>query len=214
VLNDFAFLDLLPPAVRREGLVEAVKVALIRDRSFFEFLDTSAEALRDLRHPELENAVERSGLLHLRHISTSGDPFELGSARPLDFGHWAAHKLEQLSGFSLAHGPAVAVGLALDTVYARRVGLLPEHAAERILDCLQRLGLNLWHDGLDLSDATGRPLFLAGLEEFREHLGGILTITLLRDLGQGVEVHTMDPDLVLAARDELRARFAPVPVHA
>ncbi len=51
-----------------------------------------------------------------------------------------------------------------------------------------------------------RPAILAGIEEFREHLGGDLSITLLADIGRSIEVHEMDPQPVAAAISELRAR--------
>ena len=93
--------------------------------------------------PEAYEAVIReSARQHMEHIATAGDPFERGSARPLDFGHWAAHKLEQLSEFRVSHGEAVAVGMAIDLIYARRTGLLlPEADAERILGGDPRVGV-------------------------------------------------------------------------
>ena len=52
----------------------------------------------------------------------------------------------------------------------------------------------------------GRLIILRGIEEFREHLGGELTITLLRDIGHGEEVHTMDNDEILHAMAWLRRK--------
>jgi 3-dehydroquinate synthase len=46
---------------------------------------------------------------------------------------------------------------------------------------------------------------LAGLEEFREHLGGQLTVTMLRAIGHGFEVHELDADLVRRAAAEMTA---------
>jgi 3-dehydroquinate synthase len=144
VVNDLAFLAGLPPRERRCGLIEAVKVALIRDAAFFEFIVARADALARFEPEAFEAVIRESARQHLEHIATAGDPFERGSARPLDFGHWAAHKLEQLSEFRVSHGEAVAVGMAIDLIYARRVGLLPEPIAERILRLLQQLGFELF----------------------------------------------------------------------
>jgi 3-dehydroquinate synthase len=144
--------------------------------------------------------------LHLDQIATGGDPFESGSARPLDFGHWAAHKLEQLSHFRMAHGEAVAVGLALDVIYSRNTGLLAAAPAARILNLLERLGLDLFAGELLNTDRLGTPVILSGLEEFREHLGGDLSVTMLTDIGHHVEVHELDPRVIAAAIGELRAR--------
>ena len=62
--------------------------------------------------------IRRCAELHMRQIAMGGDPFETGSARPLDYGHWSAHKLEVLSGHELRHGEAVAIGMALDARYS------------------------------------------------------------------------------------------------
>lgn len=206
VINDFAFLTTLSGRDKRAGYVEAVKVACIRDRGFFEELEREAAALARFEAGPMQRLIRRSAELHLNHIATSGDPFEMGSARPLDFGHWAAHKLEQLSEYRIRHGEAVAIGLALDTVYARERGYLPAAEAKRVLDLLERLGFDLYAGELFHENATGQLLVLAGLEEFREHLGGELTITLLRHIGEGFEVHEVDAPLMERALRELRAR--------
>ena len=103
----------------------------------------------------MQRLIQRCAELHIQHIATSGDPFELGSARPLDFGHWAAHKLEQLSEFRIRHGEAVALGIAVDVVYSRRIGLLDAASAERILKLLEALGLDLFASEL-LHVSSGR----------------------------------------------------------
>lgn len=192
VINDFSFLHSQPEATRREGLIEAVKVALVKDAAFFDWLEEKATALRELEPRVLEEAVERSAILHARHIALGGDPFELGSSRPLDYGHWAAHKLEQLTDFQLTHGEAVSVGVALDTLYAAEIGLLSPLEAQRVLAVIETLGLPLWDDALELRDSTGKRQVLNGLEEFREHLGGRLTVLMLRAPGQGIDVHEID----------------------
>ena len=158
--------------------------------------------------PEAYEAVIReSARQHMEHIAAGGDPFERGSARPLDFGHWAAHKLEQLSEFRVSHGEAVAVGMAIDLIYARRIGLLAEPAAERILGIIQRLGFELFAPIKQIRAASGRQDMLDGLEEFREHLGGRLSIPMIRAPGDRLEVHEMDGPVVKAAFEELRMRY-------
>ena len=192
VVNDFDLLRTLPPDEARAGLVEVVKVALIKDPDFFEWLEVHADRLRALDGPVLEEAVRRSATLHFQHICTSGDPFELGSSRPLDFGHWAAHKLEAMTGYSLGHGQAVAVGIALDTLYARESGLLDGRLAARVLGLLEALGLPRFHPALAQRDADGRLVVAAGLDEFRQHLGGRLTVLLPAAPGRALEVNRME----------------------
>lgn len=206
VINDFSFLHLQDPAMRGAGLVEAVKVAVVKDPGFFDWIEQHASALAAGDPPLLEQCVERSALLHARHIAEGGDPFEAGSSRPLDFGHWAAHKLEQLSGFRLAHAHAVATGMALDTLYAANKELLAMQAAERVLDVISRLGLPVWNSLLESRDPAGRLDLFAGLEDFREHLGGKLTVLLPVEIGRAVDVHEMDPALIAECIALLRGR--------
>lgn len=208
VVNDAAFLHTLPARDRIAGMAEAVKVALIRDRAFFEWLERNADALTLFEPDAVAHLIRRCAELHMTQIAEGGDPFEQGSARPLDFGHWAAHKLETLSRNHLRHGEAVAIGIALDTRYSVLAKRLLENEDLRVAVLLEHLGFRLWHPALARRDATGRPLVLAGLEEFREHLGGRLTITLLEGIGRGVEVNTMDPALVEDAIGWLAAREA------
>lgn len=206
VINDFELLASLPARDKRAGLVEAVKVALIRDAAFFAELEANAARLRALESEAIRRAIFRCAELHVEHIVTSGDPFETGSARPLDFGHWAAHKLEALSGFTLRHGEAVAIGLALDTIYSRRVGLLDAGAAERVLGLLEGIGFDLTAPHLPEEESALRAMIAEGLEEFREHLGGPLTVTLLGGIGRGIEVNDIRPDTMVEALQELRER--------
>jgi 3-dehydroquinate synthase len=208
VINDFQLLRTLPPRELRCGYAEAVKVACIRDRDFFAELERDAPALREFEPGALRRIIYRCADLHVRHIATSGDPFESGSARPLDFGHWAAHKLEQLSEYRIRHGEAVAIGIALDTLYSRQPGGLSAADAERVLRLLESLGFDLFAPELLLVDEAQQWLLLRGLREFQEHLGGRLTVTLLRAIGQGAEVHEMHPAAIVAALRELQARHA------
>lgn len=205
VINDFSLLATLSPRDKRAGFVEAVKVACIRDAAFFDWIEQHAAELAAFAPEPTRRLIHRSAELHLNHIATGGDPFEMGSARPLDFGHWAAHKLEQLSEYRLRHGEAVAIGIALDVTYARLRGMLSAASAGRILELLERLGFELFASELLHTDEQGQLLVVAGLEEFREHLGGELTITLLREIGEGVEVHEMDAVIVARAIDTLRS---------
>jgi 3-dehydroquinate synthase len=204
VINDFNLLATLEPHDKRAGYVEAVKVACIRDAKFFGELERDAEKLAAFEPAAMKHLIRRCAELHLDHIATSGDPFEMGSTRPLDFGHWSAHKLEQLSRFEISHGDAVAIGIALDVLYSRNIGLLDGRSAARILNLLEHLGFELWTDELLNADNANPLAILSGLEEFREHLGGELTITLLKEIGCGVEVHEMNQPKLIEAVHELR----------
>jgi 3-dehydroquinate synthase len=206
VINDFNLLATLKPRDKRAGYVEAAKVACIRDAKFFDEIERDVEKLILFEPAAMKKLIRRCAELHLEHIATGGDPFETGSARPLDFGHWAAHKIEQLSNFQIPHGEAVATGIALDVIYSQKIGLLDEKSCERILKLLEQLGFNLFADELLAKNSVGEFQILNGLDEFREHLGGELTITLLGEIGRGVEVHEMNQPKIVGAIHELRNR--------
>jgi 3-dehydroquinate synthase len=202
VINDLELLESLSDRDWRSGTAEAVKVALIKDRIFFESIEESAAALTHRDARAMEHLIYRCAQLHLRHIS-GGDPFETGSSRPLDFGHWAAHKLEQLTNYSLRHGEAVAIGLALDVTYSYLIGMLSEKSWTRIIHVLLELGLPVYAPELESRDLS------AGLSEFREHLGGQLTILLLREIGDPVEVHEIAGEKMKESALTL-SQYAPV----
>jgi 3-dehydroquinate synthase len=206
VLND---LDLLTPLSERDkiaGMAEAVKVALIRDGEFFAWLERTADDLITFRRPAMARMIRRCAELHMHQIANGGDPFEAGSARPLDFGHWSAHKLETLTKHHVRHGEAVAIGMALDARYSALTGLLEAGQDERICALLEHLGFRLWHPGLEVTRPDGALAIFDGLREFLEHLGGELTVTLLAGIGRGVEVHEIDETRMVAALGWLKDR--------
>ena len=206
VLNDIELVEVLEARDKVAGMAEAVKVALIRDRAFFHWIEANAEAAACFDRAVLSHLIRRCAELHMHQIAHGGDPFESGNARPLDYGHWSAHKLEGLTNYDLRHGEAVAIGIALDTRYSVLAARLSEGEDERICRLLERLGFTLWHEKLEALSANGNYVILEGLRDFREHLGGELSVTLLTEIGVGVEVHEMQEDLVLQAISWLRDR--------
>lgn len=206
VFNDFKFLSTLDGRDKAAGMAEGVKVALLRDPSFFAWMEGAGAALGAFEDRAVEYLVRRTAELHLQQIARSGDAFESGNARPLDYGHWSAHKLESLSNYEIRHGEAVAIGMALDCRYATLMGLLPEAETERVLTLLQQLHLPTWHPLLEKCSAKGTPEFLDGLEDFRQHLGGSLSVPLLAAVGKEVQASTMDEQKIVAAATWLKTR--------
>jgi 3-dehydroquinate synthase len=206
VLSDFDFLSALQRRDRIAGIAEAVKVALIRDGGFFEWLEEHVDELATCTPAVEEEMIRRCAELHMRQIALGGDPFENGSARPLDFGHWSAHKLEAMTRHHIRHGEAVAIGIGLDARYSVLAGLLEPGLDERIAVLLEGLGLRIFHPALVRRLDGERLEVLAGLQEFREHLGGELCVTLLGGIGTGVEVNRIEPKLVEASIAWLAAR--------
>ncbi len=208
VINDAPFLTTLSGRDWRCGFSEAVKVALIKDARLFDRIVAGSQAIRRRDLDIADPILRRSAQLHLEHVTQGGDPFERADARPLDFGHWSAHKLESMSGYRLRHGEAVAIGVALDTAYSAITGLMPWAQAQAVLDTLTSLGFVLFDDAMRDTD-----VLLDGLEEFRQHLGGVLTLTLLKGIGRPIEAHRINPDQMAQAIEHL-ARYATPPQPA
>ncbi|APZ93507.1 3-dehydroquinate synthase [Fuerstiella marisgermanici] len=193
VINDRKLTETLSDRDFRCGFSEAVKVSLLKDADFFRRIHESAADICDRNEPAW-SVIAESAKWHLKHITEGGDPFEMLEARPLDYGHWSAHKLETMTDFGLRHGEAVAIGVAVDTVYSSLAHGLPADDAERVLDCLDRLGLLMDHPALHDTETL-----FGGLEEFRQHLGGRLTITMLKQIGSPINVHSIDHTLMREA---------------
>lgn len=189
IINDSKFLNTLEQRDWIAGTAEALKVALIKDVDFFEYLEKHAVKLRDRDHEAMQYTIYKCAEIHMQHIAQGGDPFESGSSRPLDFGHWAAHKLEHMTDYSLRHGEAVAKGIVLDVTYAHLIGLITENELYRIIRVFEVIGFDLSFPVVTKAEMNR---LLNGIEEFREHLGGQLTITLISEIGQKHDVHEID----------------------
>jgi 3-dehydroquinate synthase len=204
VLNDFEFLRTLPQRDWLCGVAEAWKVSIIRDSAFFDWLCENAPKFPERDFGAMEQLVFRCADEHLAHIRTNGDPFEYGRARPLDFGHWSAHKLELMSEFRISHGEAVAFGVLLDSCYAREKGWIDAEEYAAIERGLRVSGFALWHEEAVARDAAGELEIFAGIRDFREHLGGELCVTFPQGIGARFEVHTIDLTLMERCLKELQ----------
>ncbi|MBL7187508.1 MAG: 3-dehydroquinate synthase [Phycisphaerae bacterium] len=199
IINDEATLETLTTDHWLAGFSEAIKVALLKDPLLFEYIHRNCDRVRSRNLKIAIPIIRRSGRLHFDHITQNGDPFERQDARPLDFGHWSAHKLEQMSGFELSHGQAVAIGIAIDATYANFMGWLCDANHQRILECLNRIGFRLYHRVMRQANTL-----LGGLDEFQEHLGGRLTIPSISRIGETFDIFEIDTNQMLAAISYLK----------
>ncbi len=200
VVNDRRLLSSQSDRDFRSGFSEAVKVALLKSPATFDWLCGNAKKIAERDMPSALQAIRASVLTHLHHITFGGDPFEANEARPLDFGHWSAHKLESLGNYQLRHGEAVSIGVALDVVYSSLAHGLARSTVDRTLRLLEDLQLPIHHELLH------ETVIFEGLEEFRQHLGGRLTLTMIEAVGQMLQVHQIDRPKMLEAIEVLRRR--------
>lgn len=200
IINDSEFLTTLEQRDWISGVAEAVKVALIKDKVFFEYIEDNAIKLQKRDMEAMQHVIYKCAEMHMHHIAQGGDPFESGSSRPLDFGHWAAHKMEQITNYRLRHGEAVAKGIALDVTYAYLLELISEDDLNRILVVLQQIGFDLT---IPVETEEETKILLKGLQEFQEHLGGELCITLINGIGVKHDVNVIDEQQMKLAIHQL-----------
>ena len=132
----------LPNEKLIEGFSEAIKVALIKDYDLFELIEVNIKNLNERKSYIVKQVIYYCAKLHADHISKNGDPFEILSSRPLDFGHWLAHKIESLSNYKITHGESVAIGIVVDCTYAYFIGFLPRKIWKRILYVFLKLNFS------------------------------------------------------------------------
>ncbi|MGA1875410.1 MAG: 3-dehydroquinate synthase [bacterium] len=204
VINDFNFLKTLDIRDWRAGIAEAFKVAIIKDQPFLLNLVHEAGRLNDRDEEAMERLVRRCAEIHAGHIAKSGDPFEYGSSRPLDFGHWSAHYLEVLTSYALRHGEAVALGIILDMILAKNRRLVDHEEYRLVYQGLNECGFSLWHPAMAERRDNHLLALYQGLEEFRQHLGGQLTLIMPHHLGKSCRINDVSYDEVELAVQEMK----------
>ena len=133
VLCDPELFSTLPPRELRCGLAEVVKYGVLFDRELFESLRSGYDPAR------AEELVARC--VEFKRALVEKDEFDRGERRLLNLGHSFGHAIERCSQYSLSHGEAVAIGMAMVARAAVRRGLCEPETAEEIGSLLQTLGL-------------------------------------------------------------------------
>ncbi len=129
----------LPAAEYRAGFAEAIKHGLIADAAYFEWIETHVSGLVARSKETLVDLIRRS--VEIKAEVVSADERESGRRAILNAGHTIAHALETESGFQLAHGEAVGLGLVAETRIAERLGIAPSGLSHRIATLAAALGL-------------------------------------------------------------------------
>jgi 3-dehydroquinate synthase len=139
VIADPLTLATLPEREYRSGLAEAVKHGLIADADYFVWLEIEAAAILRRDPATVARLVHRS--VQIKAEIVSADERESGRRAMLNAGHTVAHALEQLSGYRLPHGEAVALGLLAECDVAERLGMALPGLRARVATLLEHLGL-------------------------------------------------------------------------
>jgi len=140
VITDVESLAFLPAREFHGGLAEVVKIAAIRDRELFEYLEQNVEEVlsQDLR--ALVRLVRRA--CEIKASIVEADEWETDVRSILNFGHTVGHAVEAAAGYQGPnHGEAVAMGMVVAASMAVRRGICPVEALDRLKRLLQAFGL-------------------------------------------------------------------------
>ena len=176
VLADTAVLKTLPPRELSAGLAEVIKHGLIRDEAVVAWLEQNVDSLLACDAQALAHAVRRC--CEIKAAVVAEDERETGVRALLNFGHTFGHAIESGLGYgNWLHGEAVAAGMAMAGDLSRRMGLIAQSDAQRIVALLERAGLPVAQPGI----APARLLELMAVDKKTE--GGRLRFILLDRIG-------------------------------
>ncbi len=147
VLIDISILNSLPKREIRSGYAEIVKHALIKDYSFFCWLEKNADRLLNLNKYILEEAIYRSIMIKLFYVRKDEKEFLLNknSRAMLNFGHTIGHALESHYNYKkLNHGEAISIGMVTEAKISNYLGLLSSNELERIITHFQKCKLKIF----------------------------------------------------------------------
>jgi len=139
VLADVDTLRTLPAEHRRAGLAEAIKHGVVSDAAYFERIGAALPALVGGDPDATLDCVTRS--VEIKSEVVTSDSHERGRRKILNFGHTLGHAVEQVSGYSLLHGEAVAIGMVLEARLAERMGIAEPGTMDAIERIVSRAGL-------------------------------------------------------------------------
>ena len=141
VVIDPGMLSTLPERELKNGLAEAVKTAVLGDAELFELLEEHAGELLEKPLPAAlyGEIIRRS--CQVKAAIVAADAHEHGFRAFLNYGHTFGHALELLSGFRLAHGEGVAVGMTVAAKLAVKLGICSAETERRQLSLLRAVGL-------------------------------------------------------------------------
>lgn len=139
VYIDVDYLKTLPARHYTSGLAEVIKYGVVADRALFSSLETHLDRILRREPDVMARVIEACCRIKARVVSA--DPRESNRRKILNFGHTIGHAIETLSGFRLAHGEAVSIGMVAEARLAVRAGILAPAAAGRIEGLCERAGL-------------------------------------------------------------------------
>jgi 3-dehydroquinate synthase len=184
VLADPNVLSTLPERELRTGLAEAIKHAVIADPELFDLFTHGWERIMAC----LPDVVRRSMAVKVEIIEA--DPYEQGIRAALNLGHTIGHAVELVSGFSLLHGEAVAIGMVAEARLAERLSVADRGLSETLADTLLGLGLSV-----EIPQYMDRGQLIHAMRVDKKKAAGVVRFALPVRIGEvkvGVEVRDLE----------------------
>jgi 3-dehydroquinate synthase len=189
VLADITTLNTLEDQELRAGIAEVIKYGLIRDLSFFEWLEQNMEKLLARDADALQYVIRRS--CQNKAEVVAADERESGERALLNLGHTFGHAIETGMGYGAwLHGEAVAAGTIMAADLSCRLGWLSKEDVDRIRSLFERAGLPVAAPALGME----KYLQLMGLD--KKVVGGKIRFVLLKCIGCAVISGDVEPELL------------------
>lgn len=199
VIADVATLQTLPPDAFTAGMAEVIKHGLIADSDLLSKVeygnwhhesDTLFTSLF-----EVQAIVAQA--IQIKIAIVQEDPFEAGGRFSLNFGHTFAHAIEQVSGYQICHGEAVAMGMVAATNLSCRLGHCPTDLQQRLESILLKVGLPVRIPGL-LAESL-----IKAMESDKKRLGDIIRFVLPRSEGEVFVTDNVDQPSLMSTLHEV-----------
>lgn len=173
VLCDTDTFRSLPPDVFADGMAETIKHGLIADRAFYDFLMTE-----DVR-ARVGDVVRRD--VEIKASVVGEDEFERGRRKLLNFGHTLGHAIEKISGYTVTHGHAVGIGMALAARAGEKLGHSPAGTLHAVIAANKRFGLPTE------CPYTAGEIYAAAVSD-KKRDGGSIDVVVLEEIGRAKTV--------------------------
>ncbi len=198
VLADLDTLDTLPTREMAAGMSEVIKYGLIRDESFFQWLEENAEGLMRQDKALLARAVYQS-CAHKAEV-VARDEREAGERALLNLGHTFGHAIETGMGYGRwLHGEAVAAGTVMAALLSKQLGWIDAKAVERVKSLFQRVALPVAGPWLGGTPETSAEMYLELMRHDKKVSAGVLRLVLLKAIGDAVFSDKADDAAILEA---------------
>lgn len=177
------------------GFGEIIKHGLIKNRDYFDYLDTNYEHIKVLEPEYITEVVYRSCIIKADVVNR--DPAEKGERALLNFGHTLGHAVEKLMNFSLYHGECVGLGMICASYISKERGCITDEEYTAIKNMLKKYGFPTRVEGLDIFS------ILEVSKSDKKMENGVVKFILLKKLGEAVIDKTVTYDEMTQALKEI-----------